>query len=129
MRDTDIVSSRPETPCVCGHMPAAHQYSDGTFKPDCDECTCKSYRPAADPPEKHTIYAWIGEDELGSGKVGIKHAIVPAGDVPLVAMSYDLHKIARMKPMLEVQAKLYGKKIRLVKFEAVEIAAETEAGS
>lgn len=44
MRDLDIPVTLDEVPCVCGHMPASHQYSDGQFKPFCDECCCKSYR-------------------------------------------------------------------------------------
>ena len=35
--------------------------------------------------ETMVLYAWVGEDELGSGEMGIKQAIVPAGNVPLVA--------------------------------------------
>jgi len=32
------------------------------------------------------LYAWLGEDEIGSGEVGIKAAMCPAGCVPLVAI-------------------------------------------
>jgi len=72
-----------------------------------------------------SIYAWIGEDEHGSGKVGIKQGLVPAGYIPLCAMNYDLHKLARLQPQMQEQARHYGKPIRLVKFQAVEVAAET----
>jgi hypothetical protein len=76
-----------------------------------------------------SIYAWIGEDERGSGKVGIKQALVPAGMIPLVAMSYHLDRLAKLKPAMEAQATASGKKIRLVKFIAVEIATETKEGA
>ena len=74
------------------------------------------------------IYAWVGEDEHGSGKVGIKQGMVPAGIIPLAAMSYHLDRLAKLKPQMEIQAAASGKKIRLVKFVATEIAAETKAG-
>lgn len=75
------------------------------------------------------IYAWIGEDELGSGKVGLKQGRVPAGMIALVAMDYDLHKIAKLLPQMEAQAAESGMKIRLMKFEATgEVVAETKAG-
>lgn len=74
------------------------------------------------------LYAWVGEDEHGSGRVGLKQGVVPAGTIPLVAMDYHLDRLANLKPQMELQAALYGKKIRLMKFVATEIAAETEAG-
>lgn len=79
--------------------------------------------------ERLALYAWVGEDELGSGKVGLKQGIVPAGMIPLVAMDYHLDKLVKLLPQMEAQAAKYGKKLRLVKFEAVGIAAETKAGS
>ncbi|HEY1964778.1 MAG TPA: hypothetical protein VGG59_07600 [Acidobacteriaceae bacterium] len=75
------------------------------------------------------IYAWIGEDELGSGRIGIKQGQVPAGYIPLAAMDYDFHKLVRLKPQMEAQAAQYGKKIRLCKFVMTEVAAATEAGT
>ena len=33
--------------------------------------------------EDHSILAWVGEDEHGSGVIGIKQAQVPAGFIPL----------------------------------------------
>jgi hypothetical protein len=76
-----------------------------------------------------TMYAWVGEDELGSGVVGLKQAMVPAGMVPLAAMGHHLDRLTKLAPAMELQARQYGKKIRLVKFEAVEVVDETKAGS
>ena len=45
--------------------------------------------------EDHSILAWVGEDELGSGVIGIKQAHVPAGFIPLAAMDYDAYKLQR----------------------------------
>lgn len=76
-----------------------------------------------------TIYAWVGEDELGSGKVGIKQGRVPAGIIPLVAMDYHLDRLAKLLPGMEAQAAKSGKRIRLMKFVSTgECAAETKAG-
>ncbi|HEY1416699.1 MAG TPA: hypothetical protein VGF41_02305 [Myxococcaceae bacterium] len=55
------------------------------------------------------IYAWVGLDEHGSGRVGIKQGAVPAGYIPLAAMDYDL--------------------VKLVRFEMTAVVAETEEGS
>lgn len=76
-----------------------------------------------------TIYAWVGEDELGSGRIGLKQGLVPAGMIPLVAMDYHLDRLAKLKPQMEAQAANSGMKIRLCKFVMVEVAAETKAGA
>jgi hypothetical protein len=78
--------------------------------------------------EDHSLYAWVGEDEFGSGVIGLKQGRVPAGFVPLVVMDYDLYKIERdyLRSQMECQAKQYGKKIRLVRFAFAEVIAETE---
>jgi hypothetical protein len=65
-----------------------------------------------------TIYAWCGEDANGSGRNTIKHT----------AEHYHLDKIMRLKPHFEKQARKHGKKIRLFRFVATAITAETEAG-
>jgi hypothetical protein len=75
------------------------------------------------------IYAWVGEDEHGSGKVGIKQGLVPAGYIPLACMDYHLDRLAKLLPAMEMQAKMYGKKIRLMKFvETGKVVAETKSG-
>ena len=78
----------------------------------------------------HALYAWVGEDEFGSGRIGLKQGDVPAGRIPLVTMDYDRHKIERapLRATLEAQARTYGKKIRLVKFTFAEVVDETTAG-
>jgi len=78
----------------------------------------------------HALYAWIGEDEKGSGRIGLKQTLMAAGFIPLVTMDYDRHKIERapVREAMEMQSGLYGKKIRLVKFVFAEVVAETEAG-
>ena len=75
------------------------------------------------------MYAWVGEDELGSGKVGLKIGKTPAGMIPLAAMGFHLDRLAKLLPDMEKQAQASGMKIRLMKFGATgEIAAETKAG-
>ncbi len=73
------------------------------------------------------LYAWIGEDELGSGKIGIKQGLVPAGMIPLV--SIDREKMIKLYPQMNEQAKQYGKRIRLCRFMFNNIEIATEAGS
>jgi hypothetical protein len=81
--------------------------------------------------EEHSILAWVGEDEKGSGVIGIKQGHVPAGLIPLAAMDYDLHKLVRPELLLqlEAQAAVWGKKIRLVRFRFEAIVEETEHGT
>jgi len=64
------------------------------------------------------IFAWIGEDELGSGEVGIKAGLVPAGCIPLAAK--DLHKMEPLRAQMQAQANAYGKTIRLCRYQFVE---------
>ena len=76
------------------------------------------------------VVAWVGEDELGSGKIGIKQGACAAGFIPLAAMDFDEWKLARpeMVRQMEAQAAVYGKRIRLVRFRFAEVVLETEHG-
>jgi hypothetical protein len=82
----------------------------------------------SDISKETAIYAWIGEDELGSGVVGLKQGLTPAGMVPLVAMAHHLNRLTMLAPAMEAQAELYGKRIRLCRFVVTEIVQETKAG-
>jgi hypothetical protein len=66
------------------------------------------------------LYAWVGIDELGSGRVGIKQGRVPAGFIPLAAMDYDRAKLEKLAPAMQAQADIYGQTIRLARFTWVE---------
>lgn len=72
------------------------------------------------------LHAWVGEDELGSGQIGLKQGLVPAGYIPLVATRRE--KIEGLLPQMEAQAARYGKKIRLCMFRFVEVLRETASG-
>jgi hypothetical protein len=69
------------------------------------------------------LYAYTGEDELGSGVIGLKQGLVPAGMVPLVVI--DRHKdrldTQYLIDVLRRQSKQFGKRIYLVRFSAIEI--------
>lgn len=69
------------------------------------------------------LFAYMGEDEHGSGEIGIKAALVPAGFIPIVAVDRDRHKIERdgVVDSLHAQAMIYGKQIRLVRYVPVEV--------
>ena len=62
----------------------------------------------------------VGEDELGSGKIGIKQAVCPAGTIPMVAIEEHRDRMEGVIPQMQRQAREYGKTIRLVRYVAVE---------
>lgn len=77
------------------------------------------------------LFAWVGEDDQAdrskrTGKIGIKQAMCPAGYIPIVAV--DRAKVERFAEGMEIQARNYGKKIRLVRFVFAEVITETEKG-
>jgi hypothetical protein len=73
------------------------------------------------PLDDVRLYAWVGEDECGSGKIGLKQAIVPAGVIPIVAV--DLEKVDRgfIVDQMQRQVDEYGKTIYLVEYGPVRI--------
>jgi hypothetical protein len=78
------------------------------------------------PLEKIELYAWLGEDELGSGEIGIKQALVPAGLIPIVSIHRS--KACSVTTEMETQAATWGRRIRLVRFVVAEVIYETRAG-
>lgn len=62
------------------------------------------------------LYAWIGEDEFGSGVVGLKQGIVPAGCIALVAIDRAKIDTPAIRAQLQAQADHFGKPIRLAEF-------------
>jgi hypothetical protein len=73
-----------------------------------------------------SLWAWLGEDEHGSGVIGLKQAQSPAGLIPIVATRRA--KVERFHPQFEAQAKRYGKRIRFCRFAYAETLRETENG-
>jgi hypothetical protein len=78
--------------------------------------------------EKMELYAWVGEDEFGSGVAGIKQALVQvspvaSGFIPLVSIDKDKLNNQNITSQLQRQSSAYGKTIRLCKFvlEDVEV--------
>jgi hypothetical protein len=74
------------------------------------------------------LFAWVGEDERGSGTVGLKQGVVPAGLIPLVAIKMHEDKMRKLKQQLEEQARASGKRIYLCRFTFFEVVDATEAG-
>lgn len=74
------------------------------------------------------LVAWLGEDEFGSGQVGLKQARVPAGLIPMVAIREHEAKLRAVKPQLEVQARAFGQRIYLCRFTFAEVLDKTESG-
>jgi hypothetical protein len=76
--------------------------------------------------KKIELFAWLGEDELGSGVVGLKQGVVPTGIIPMVAVRLD--KMEKYWEQAEAQAATYGKRIFLCRFEFAEVVRKTEHG-
>jgi hypothetical protein len=72
------------------------------------------------------LYAWVGEDELGSGKIGLKQAIVPAGAIAMVAIAQDKIDQPYIREQLQQIADKYKKSRYLVRFEFAEIVSIME---
>jgi hypothetical protein len=70
------------------------------------------------------IYAWVGEDEAGSGEIGLKQGLTPAGYIPLAGVRLDKMSQDYLVKAMEKQARRYGKKISLVRFSFVEVIHE-----
>lgn len=66
------------------------------------------------------IWAWVGEDEYGTGNVGLKQARGPGGITALAAVDPQKLDVSPLREGLQEQANLYGKRIRLVRYVAVE---------
>lgn len=72
------------------------------------------------------LFAWLGEDELGSGEIGLKQARVPAGLVPLVATRRGKMDQEYIRDALQIQADAYGKRIHLCRYAFVEVVTTLE---
>lgn len=67
-------------------------------------------------PKHIELFGWIGEDEKGSGEIGLKQALTPAGMIPLCATTQAKMDQGYIVDALKAQASTYGKTIRLVRF-------------
>jgi hypothetical protein len=67
------------------------------------------------------LFAWVGEDELGSGEIGLKQAIVPAGVIPIVAVSRDKVDRLMIAKQMDEQGRQYDKQISLCRFTFAEV--------
>jgi len=74
--------------------------------------------------ESMELYAWVGEDEWGSGELGIKQARVPAGMIPIVSTKLSKINQEYIKEAMDVQGKNFDKKIMLCKFKFEEVILE-----
>lgn len=63
------------------------------------------------------LFAWVGEDEFGSGQVGLKQAF---GMIALVSKDREKIEQQYIVDSLQKQANAYGKTIRLCRFAFVE---------
>jgi len=70
------------------------------------------------------LYAWVGEDEMGSGEIGLKQAVVPAGLIPMVATKQDKIGQDSIRKQLDYLGKVYGKRIALCRFKFYGVVEE-----
>ena len=63
------------------------------------------------------LYAWVGEDEFGSGEHGLKQGVCPAGTIPLVAIHQSKMNSVSFLEQLQKQADVFGKPIRLCAYK------------
>lgn len=81
------------------------------------------------------IYAWVGEDELGSGEVGIKNVginkVTHIEPLTLCIHRERMHQLLRpdIVAAMALQQRQYGKKIRLVRFIEAETIMEAPSGT
>lgn len=76
--------------------------------------------------EKMKLWAWVGEDELGSGEVGLKQGLCPAGFIPLVACVPGKMNQEYILTQMRAQSQVGGKVIRLVRFTFEEVLVTFE---
>ena len=74
------------------------------------------------------LFAWLGEDEHGSGVVGLKQGLVPAGYIPLVATRQDKVHRDGITGAMSLQASVYRKKIYLCRYKFDGVLWSTEKG-
>ena len=84
----------------------------------------------AEKLEDVRLFAWLSEDQLGSGEVGLKQALTPAGMIPLVAVAEDKMRQGYIVDQLMAMANRYDKPISLVQYrmERVLIRLEPRGG-
>jgi len=70
--------------------------------------------------EGFELFAWIGEDELGSGEVGLKQASCPAGMIPMAMVKLSKADQGYIREQLQAQVNRYGKPISLIRLRFVE---------
>ena len=67
------------------------------------------------------VYAYMGKDELGSGEIGLKQGLTPAGMIPLVSMHRAKLEHPNLLDQMRHQVDLSSQAIMLVRFLAVEV--------
>ena len=73
------------------------------------------------------LYAWMGMDELGSGQVGIKQGIVPAG--PFRWFPSTRPRSRNTSPNYRLKPCAMGRKLYLVRYTVEEVVLMTDEGT
>lgn len=67
------------------------------------------------------LFGWVGEDEMGSGEVGLKQMLAPCGMTPLVSVREEKIDRPEFQQGLQAQSNMYGKTIYLVEYMPVRV--------
>jgi len=67
--------------------------------------------------ESIELFAWVGEDEMGSGEIGLKQARCAAGMIPMVATRQEKMDQEYIREQLHAQGITYNKRIHLCRFK------------
>ena len=73
------------------------------------------------------LFAWVGEDELGSGEIGLKQARCPSGVIPMVATKQTKMGQEYIRDQMARLSKEYGKRIVLARFKFDGVVEEVGA--
>lgn len=63
------------------------------------------------------LFAWLGEDEMGSGEIGLKQARCAAGMIPMVATKIEKMDQEYIREQLHAQGIAFNKRISLCRFK------------
>lgn len=77
-------------------------------------------------PNLPNLFAYLGEDELGSGDIGLKQGYTMNGLIPIVSTQENKVDQDWLLQQMQDQANRYGKPITLVRYEPVEVLATLE---
>jgi len=102
---------------TCGQISYCSSCGAWDFQPHAKWCAAKVDDVDEKLVREMVLFAWVGEDEMGSGEFGLKQGLTQLGLIPLVACKEGKIDQLTLIEQLKNQAKLFKKTIRLAKFK------------